>query len=128
MTVSFVAASAGVEATSITLPAHQAGDFLVIGAVSTGGTITVPAGWLVLGIRAAAGRYLVLCGKHAVSSAETSGTWTGANLLTAAVYRDAANLIGVSGAAYGAASNTSVTYGLIEIGRASCRERVLLAV
>jgi len=95
--------SASAEATSLTLPAHQAGDVLVMIAVRTGTSsyATVPAGWNITYNRAigsAPARSMIFAWKVATSSSETSGTWTNANLLTCAVYRHATNVIVISGA------------------------------
>lgn len=96
MTVSFVG-SASAEATSVTLPAHQAGDLLILFVLRNGSTtpITPPTGWMVAGTATfgAATASLQTVFKIATSAAEASGTWTGASLLGCVVYRDDANYI-----------------------------------
>lgn len=96
MTVSFVGA-ASAEATSLTLPAHQAGDLLILFVLRNGSTspITPPAGWIVAGTAAfgAATAGLQTVFKIAASSAETSGTWTSASLIGCVVYRDDADYL-----------------------------------
>lgn len=114
MTVSFVGA-ASAEATSVTLPAHQAGDLLILFVLRNGSTtpITPPAGWMVAGTATfgAATASLQTVFKIAASSAETSGTWTGASLLGCVVYRDDTNyltLTAPSGARNGVVSTTVI--------------------
>jgi hypothetical protein len=96
MTVSFIGA-ASAEATSLTLPAHQKGDLIMILAARYGSSTlpTIPSGWNVSNILAdnvAPIRVAPLGWKVASSSSETSGTWTNANLLMAVVYRDDTNI------------------------------------
>lgn len=98
MTVSFIGA-ASAEATTLTLPAHQAGDLLVMVALrSTSNTITLtPAGWLQVGSNSGLNTdSLVVSWKIATSAAEVSGTWANASFLLCAVYRDDVNLLGAS--------------------------------
>lgn len=95
MTVSFVG-SASAEATSLTLPAHQAGDLIVMLAYRSAYDLpTIPSGWKVTNSNGSATLTvsLTVAWKTAASSAETSGTWTSAALLLAAVYRDDANFL-----------------------------------
>lgn len=103
MTVSFVG-SASAEAASLTLPAHQAGDLILIFAGRTGSTgpPSVPSGWRFAtqsGVSGATPPSLAasIGWKIAASSAETSGTWTSASMLLAAVIRDDANLLVIGG-------------------------------
>ena len=101
MTVSFVG-SASAEATSLTLPAHQAGDLIVIFAWNGASTTqpAVPAGWLNAftfqnstgTVRAGTVGY-----KIAASSAEVSGTWLNAQLLGCVVYRDDLSVLTIGG-------------------------------
>ena len=75
-------------ATSVTLPTHQAGDLIVVAAVRYGNTTvpSLPAGYTSLLTSATThGRRLGY--KIAASSSETSGTWTNASTVVAAVYR-----------------------------------------
>ena len=98
MTAAFVG-SASAEATSVTLPAHQAGDLLVMVALrSTSTAITLtPSGWLQVGGSTGLNTdSLVVSWKIANSAAEVSGTWTNASFLLCAVYRDDVNLLGAS--------------------------------
>ena len=94
MTVAFVAANSA-EATSVTIPSHQAGDLLLLVSFNlTGSNPTIPAGWNVTIISAdgvSPARCLVVGYKVASTSSEVSGTWTGSHILMAAVYRDTAN-------------------------------------
>ena len=101
MTISFVG-SASAEATSVTLPAHQAGDLILMFAWNGGSLIapTVPTGWNVIrsvlrtNVANRAGRVAF---RHAATSGELSGTWTNAALLGCAIYRDDSQHIAVGG-------------------------------
>jgi hypothetical protein len=111
MTVSFVGA-ASAEATSLTLPTHQAGDLLVMVCASTTAQITPPAGWLRLHVRYASdggGRSLTVAYKIAASASETSGTWTNAVTIICGVYRDDANYIIMGPSRFTGASSTTGT-------------------
>ena len=83
---SFVGA-AQASATTITLPAHQAGDIIVMWAVSGGNTITRPSGWTGTAVGGTNPGRGVLAYKIAASSSEVSGTWSSAKALMVAVYR-----------------------------------------
>lgn len=111
MTVSFVGA-ASAEATSLTLPTHQAGDLIVICAARTpNGAITMPTGWKTLLRRDAQALTTLAAWKIANTSGELSGTWTGANLLQAAVYRHTTESIVPNGNSVNAsAASTTVTF------------------
>lgn len=116
MTVSFVG-SASAEATSITLPSHQAGDLIVIFAGRTGstGAPSVPAGWRFAAQSSQSGvtppAIAASVGwKIAASSAETSGTWTNADMVLAVVVRDDANLLVIGGIGKTTALSTTVNY------------------
>ena len=117
MTVSFVGA-ASAEATSLSLPAHQAGDLIVILAGRTGSTTlpTVPSGWFYLFGLTRSGTPAVcqfVAWKIAASSAETSGTWTDATMLSAVVVRDSVNYLVAGGHGFGTRLNTtSVIYSI----------------
>jgi len=115
MSVSFIGATSA-EATSLTLPTHQAGDLLVMAAGKTGVSTaaTVPAGWFICLTRADSvvpARRVVLAWKIAASDSEVSGTWTDAALLACLVYRNDnyATLSNSSGATTRASA--TVTYG-----------------
>lgn len=111
MTVSFVG-SASAEATALTLPAHQAGDLIVVAAIGAG-TITVPAGWFYHRQQPSAtggARSAVIAWKTAASGSETSGTWTGATLVAATVHRDSLNVLTLSLSSFIAGSTSAVVY------------------
>jgi len=91
MSISFVGA-ASAEATSLTLPTHQAGDVLFVFPlrIGAGGAMVTPAvGWLTSGNTVFVGGSgnISAFWKIAESSSEMSGAWGNANLLLAAVYR-----------------------------------------
>jgi len=119
MTVSFVG-SASAEATSVTLPAHQAGDLILIFAGATGTTSppSVPAGWRFAAQSSASGTTPPSFGasvgwKIAASSAETSGTWTGASMVLAVVMRDDTNVLVIGGIGKATASSATVNYPVL---------------
>ena len=92
MTVSFVGA-ASAEATTLTLPAHQAGDLLIMFAWN-GGSLTVPtvpSGWDIVRSFSRSGganRAGVVAFRSATAAGTASGTWTSSALLGCVVYRD----------------------------------------
>lgn len=95
MTISRVGA-ANAEATSVSLPAHQVGDLIILCVYRIGSTVapTAPAGWNVLAGPTGANslnRQVVF--KWAQSTSETSGTWTNATMIDAVVYRSDAGFV-----------------------------------
>lgn len=78
------------ESTTVTLPAHQAGDLILI--CAGGGSSTIPS--LAAGYTSLATGYFGSSGafrigyKFATSSSETSGTWTPTLFLGCSVYRN----------------------------------------
>lgn len=115
MTVSFIS-SAGAEATTLTMPSHQAGDLIVMLAMrysgSSGGTI--PSGWNYRYLSNRGGTFAnITCGvfcRIAASAAETSGTWTNWTHLLACVYRDDANYLYLGSPMFNRGTGTSVGY------------------
>ena len=85
MAVTYVAA-ASASATTVTIPAHVAGDVLLM---LVDGTGSAPAGWTVLA-STSTGAGARLAYRVASAPGTTSGTWSTANVLTVAVYRGAA--------------------------------------
>lgn len=115
MTISFVGA-ASAEATSLTLPTHQAGDLIIMLAqrynnLNPG---TVPAEYPVKYISQRNGAtvqtHLAVACKTAATAAETSGTWTNFNLLIAAVYRHSTNYLTIDGPMYTRGTGTSLIF------------------
>jgi len=78
--------------TSATLPAHKAGDLLVVVAVNpTSTTIpSLPAGWTSIQSGSRVSVAVRVGFRIATSDSETTGTWTNASSVIAAVYRNAA--------------------------------------
>jgi hypothetical protein len=115
MTVSFIS-SAGAEATTLTLPSHQAGDLIVMLAMRyssvSGGTI--PTDWNYRYLSQRNGSFVAItCGvfcRIAASSAETSGTWTNWTHLLACVYRDDVDYLFLGSPVYNRGTGTSVSY------------------
>lgn len=119
MTVSFIG-SASAESTSLTLPAHQAGDLIVVFAGRTGSTSppSVPAGWRFAAQSSQSGTTPPAIAasvgwKIAASSAETSGTWTGATMLLAVVIRDDTNALVVGAINKQVGNSSTVNYAAL---------------
>ena len=114
MTTSFIGA-ASAEATSLTLPTHQAGDLIAVWALRAANSLpTIPSTWLAAGSRTATGIGGLLAWKIAASSSETSGTWTNAAALLAVVYRHTTNLILPGGVSLAnTATSTTINYSFM---------------
>lgn len=85
-------------ATTVTPPAHQAGDLLIFYAGNSsafGSLPALPAGKTNLRNGGTFGAAVRVAYMYATSSGEVSGTWTGATALHCSVYRNA--VIGVNG-------------------------------
>jgi len=114
--ISFIGQNTASNATSVTLPAHQAGDFLLIHAGTYRGLpITIPVGWTPIN----SGSGLVSAYKIAQSSTETSGTWVGATLLNSLVYRGVSPAVpvGSTSQSIGFAIQASPTYSTLTMQR-----------
>lgn len=98
---------------TVTLPAHEAGDLILLAAAGTS-TMSVPTGWTKIGASGQA----ILGYKFAESSSETSGNWTWGDAMSCAVYRgvsaiglDAGNTSAATGTVNYAALTAMVTDG-----------------
>jgi hypothetical protein len=115
MTISYVG-SAAAEATSVTLPTHQAGDLLIMFAMrAANGLPTIPSGWFLGGSRtSSSGISLMIAWKVAASSSETSGTWTNAAAILSVVYRHTSNYLVIGGISINPpSSTTAISYPLM---------------
>lgn len=85
----FIGAATGT--TSVTVPAHQAGDLLIAWAYRDGNTTapTLPSGWTNINNAGASSNSARLAYRVATGSGTASGTWTNATGLIIAVYRGA---------------------------------------
>jgi hypothetical protein len=86
--------SAAAATASVVLPAHQAGDLIIVFAARSAGgspeTVpSLPAGWTSIGTSQRNFWATRVGYKMAASGAETSGTWTNATRITSLVYRGA---------------------------------------
>lgn len=115
MTISYVSGDA-TNSDSITLPAHQTDDLILIFAYNQGATIpSIPAGYTNVNTLSNNGG-LRLGYKIATSASETSGTWTNAEAVNVQVYRSNAGTLSIgSGSATNADFSTSVTYQAITL-------------
>ncbi|MGC5027074.1 hypothetical protein ACLQ3K_20185 [Tsukamurella sp. DT100] len=90
MSTTFIGSQGGsFGGTTVTIPAHQAGDLIVMFVLYTG-TLTPPAGWTLVGTGPYATAQTAIYYRFATSTSDTSGTWTGAALLANFTYRQAA--------------------------------------
>jgi len=98
--------SSSTTATTITIPAHQAGDLILIIKSCAGSMPSAPAGWTVLYTGSAGNAYGIVGYKFATSSTTVSGTWTNSSSVTmgVAVYRNVFD-VGNTGQRY---TNTNV--------------------
>lgn len=115
MTVSYVGASSA-EATSLTLPSHQAGDLIVMWAMRYGSISApiIPSGWNYRYLSTRQGSLatltVALAAKTATTNAETSGTWTNGTHLLAAVYRDDTDYLSLGCPMYQRGTGTALAY------------------
>ena len=95
--------SAIADGASVTIPAHQAGDLLVIFAARFNSTTipTLPSGWTSAATKTGTSRAGRVGYRVAAGSGTTSGTWTGAQATLVWVLRDHG---GIGAAAVGAAT------------------------
>ena len=115
MTTSFVAV-ASAESNTLAMPSHQAGDLLLLFVFrNTSSTaITAPSGWFPVGTRTANSKASGVYGKVASSGVETSGTWTNAEFIACAVYRDNLNyLLPGENSSGGGAATTTIAYNAL---------------
>lgn len=100
--------SASAAATTLTLPAHAAGDLLIMEVFRDGSTTspTVPSGWTLKKSQTTTSTFGAVYEKWAISSGETSGTWTSASALACKVYRKA---WGIGASASQGAVSTAIT-------------------
>jgi len=102
-------------ATSVGLPSHQKGDILIAAALRTNNVAaSLPAGWVGISSAGTNNLSMRIGFRVALSSIETSGTWTNATGLSIIILRATVGTIAVPGAsAQTAAISTSVTYGAV---------------
>lgn len=109
MTVSFVGA-ASAEATSLTLPAHQAGDLLVMyarGLSASPTPPTLPSGWLQVLRFSVSTNNVAFCYQIASAAGTASGTWANAQHLMCVVYRHTTNLLAIGLPSSASGTNTA---------------------
>jgi hypothetical protein len=108
--------SAAAAAAAVTLPAHEAGDLIIVFAARSAGAApetvpSLPTGWTNIGTSQRDFWATRVGYKVAASSSETTGTWTNAVRITALVYRgtDPTAPIGATATA-GSSSGNVTTY------------------
>lgn len=111
--IKFISSGTGTNSIG-TMPAHQAGDLLVVFAYRDGNT-TAPSlvsGWTSLHSAGANSNSARVAYRVATSSSMTSGTWTNASSVICLVYRNATpGAVDVGGAV-----STTVTYPALTLG------------
>jgi hypothetical protein len=101
--------SASAQATTITIPSHQAGDLIVVAtARNNDAAVTAPTGWVRLSSAGGSGISYSIGYKFAQSNSETSGVWTNASILHCSVYRGSVGVV-VPGTATINIANVSAT-------------------
>jgi hypothetical protein len=82
--------SSGTTATTIAIPAHQAGDLILIIKTCANSLPAAPAGWSVIYTGNASNAYGIVGYRFATDSSTVSGTWTNSSSVTmaVAVYRN----------------------------------------
>lgn len=114
MAITFVGANSAAS-TSVSIPAHQTGDLLIILATrQSSSPPSLPAGWTQIAAPQTSSFFSMLIGyRVATSNSETSGTWSNAGTTSVSVYRgvDSADPIGAS-ATSGNVNNTFSYPGL----------------
>jgi len=94
--------------TSVSIPAHQAGDLIIIMAYRRSTTIPgLPAGWTNITTSSADASAIRLAYKIAESGSETSGTWTNAQTTAVQVFR---NHDGIGAWDVGSGSGSTLNY------------------
>jgi hypothetical protein len=120
--ISYVGGATGI--TSVTMPAHQAGDLLLAFAYRDGSNLapSLPAGWsspdaIGNGVTNTGNTQGARIGfKFATSSSETSGTWTNATGLIIHVYRGVSQRSPIQIIDWvNAASSLAMTYGPLDV-------------
>jgi hypothetical protein len=97
-------------ATTVTVPAHQAGDLIIIFAFRAGSTTapSLPSGFISILTKSGTTCSARIGYKWASSTSDTSGTWTNASIIDCHVYRaSSGNVMGVGKSA--SASSTTLT-------------------
>lgn len=105
--------TATASATTVTPPAHQPGDLIVIFAFNGGATTvpSLPSGWLSVLTKSGTTCSARLGYKIATSTSDASGTWTNADELVCHVYRPSSgNTAGIGVSASAASTTNTVNY------------------
>jgi len=111
-TIEFIDVNSALSTSLSTMPTHQSGDILIAVAFHTGGTVpSLASGWTNRANASQSWNSFRIAYKIASSSSETSGTWTNAQNLLIAVYRNLDSTTPIGGVTvYSAFSGSNVTY------------------
>jgi len=111
MTISFVDATSA-EATSLTMPTHQAGDLLLFFAYRRANNTvpTLPSGWKFLTSAFGSNNAFIVGWCVASSSSITSGTWTNAEMVACGVWRSSDEVIAPGGYVSITGATTTITW------------------
>lgn len=129
MTISLVG-QASASATTVTLPAHQTGDLIIISARRANNTpASLPAGWTNILSATGTGTLSIRTGRLiATGSGHTSGTWSNASHLIASVWRSDSGTLSVGASAEtGSSSSSNLTYPAATLTDASGRSAIYRA-
>ena len=108
-TISFIGHNSVSNSSTIVLPAHQAGDVIIMQAASKSVMpATLPSGWKNITGSEGSGLSVQYAYKVAQSSSEISGSWTGAEVLTVQVYRGASPADPIGSANVGGNGNSTI--------------------
>jgi len=110
MAISRVGSSAAL-ANNVALPAHQAGDLILIYThLNVTGAITPPNGWLVISQAASSNSSAWIGARLAKTASEVSGSWSGANAIHAVVYRSSNGILWIPNFTGSLVNSTTITY------------------
>ncbi len=103
--------SASALANNVALPAHQAGDLILIySSLNVTGGITPPNGWLLLSVAAGSGITIWIGARLAKTASEVSGSWSGANSIYAVVYRSSNGILWIPNPTGTLIGDTTIPY------------------
>jgi hypothetical protein len=113
-TISYVGGASGTN--TATMPAHQAGDLIIVQAFRDGSTTlpTAVSGWTQISDGTGTTCCSRVAYKIAASGSEVVGTWTNATSVTVTIYR---NAVGIGGFAAQSGTSGTITYPAITMQR-----------
>ena len=107
-TISFIGHNSVSNSSTIVLPAHQAGDVIIMQAAAKSVMPATPSGWTNITGSVGSSLSVRYAYKVAQSSSEISGSWIGAEVLTVQVYRGASPVSPIGSANVGGNGNSTI--------------------